>query len=129
MSAVALAAGVLVGSILGSFGIKLVATALIVIYLVALLVFQFVRSERKQPQEDEDSQAWVQNVADEYGLSDRERMVFELLAQGHGESFVAEKLGISPNTVKTHRKHIYRKLGISSREELIEFVSRFQPRS
>ncbi|MEE8716341.1 MAG: helix-turn-helix transcriptional regulator [Coriobacteriales bacterium] len=127
----ALAAGVLAGSALDSFGVKLVATTLIVAYLAALLVWQFVLSGRQREQVEaaraqagEGMQEWAARIARDHGLSERETTVFELLAQGHGETFISERLSISPNTVKTHRKHIYRKLGISSREELLDFVSR-----
>ncbi len=129
--AAALAAGVLAGSALDSFGVKLVATTLIVAYLAALLVWQFVLSGRQREQVEaaraqagESMQEWAARIARDHGLSERETTVFELLAQGHGETFISERLSISPNTVKTHRKHIYRKLGISSREELLDFVSR-----
>lgn len=37
-------------------------------------------------------------------------------------TFIAENLGISENTVRTHVRHIYEKLGVSSREELIAYV-------
>jgi LuxR family maltose regulon positive regulatory protein len=32
---------------------------------------------------------------------------------------VAQELWLSPNTVKTHRRGIYRKLGVKTREELV----------
>ena len=53
-------------------------------------------------------------------LSDAERRVFDLLLDGLSVSQVAAELWLSPNTVKTHRRNIYRKLGATTREEMIE---------
>ena len=51
-------------------------------------------------------------------LTRRERQVIELVLLGHSTRLVAEKLGISAETVKLHRKHAYAKLDISSQAEL-----------
>jgi DNA-binding CsgD family transcriptional regulator len=51
-------------------------------------------------------------------LTRREREVIELVLLGHSTRLVAEKLGISTETVKLHRKHAYAKLDISSQAEL-----------
>lgn len=62
-------------------------------------------------------------IAERYGLSNRETEVFVYLIQGRGSTFISNELFISVNTVQTHRKHIYKKLGLSSREELIDLAS------
>ena len=51
-------------------------------------------------------------------LTRREREVIELVLLGHSTRLVAEKLRISTETVKLHRKHAYAKLEISSQAEL-----------
>ena len=51
-------------------------------------------------------------------LTRREQQVIELVLLGHSTRLVAEKLGISAETVKLHRKHAYAKLDISSQSEL-----------
>ena len=51
-------------------------------------------------------------------LSPREREVAQLILRGHSTTSVGLHLGISPTTVKTHRKHLYDKLGIGSQYEL-----------
>jgi ATP/maltotriose-dependent transcriptional regulator MalT len=53
-------------------------------------------------------------------LSDAERRVLDLLVEGLSVSDAARELWLSPNTVKTHRRNIYRKLGATTREEMIE---------
>ena len=62
------------------------------------------------------------DLKDAYGLSSRETEVMELIARGHSVAVIAEKLVISENTVRTHSKHIYTKLDIHSRQELLELL-------
>lgn len=52
-------------------------------------------------------------------LSEREIDVLRLIALGHTNAEIAEKLYISVRTVETHRAHIQQKLGVSSRAELV----------
>jgi len=47
-------------------------------------------------------------------LTPREAQVLELLAAGYRHVEVAERLGVSPHTVSSHAKNIYRKLGVRS---------------
>lgn len=61
-------------------------------------------------------------IAKESNLSAREIEVFNLLAKGRGSVYIQEKLCISQHTVKTHTYHIYKKLGINSREELLTLI-------
>ena len=60
--------------------------------------------------------------ASEDPLSDREREVLRLLALGHTNQEIAEMLFISVRTAETHRAHIMRKLGLSSRAELVRYA-------
>lgn len=55
-------------------------------------------------------------------LSDREREVALLLAEGHGTASIAELLNISPKTVATHRKKIMDALGLSSIVDLAKLA-------
>jgi DNA-binding NarL/FixJ family response regulator len=48
-------------------------------------------------------------------LTEREREVLGLLAQGHTNRQIAEALTITPNTVKKHVDHVLQKLGVSTR--------------
>jgi DNA-binding CsgD family transcriptional regulator len=51
-------------------------------------------------------------------LTDRETQVINLVLHGHSTRTLADKLSISTETVKLHRKHAYAKLGIGSQAEL-----------
>ena len=55
-------------------------------------------------------------------LSDRELEVLRLIALGHTNNEIAEKLFLSVRTVETHRAHIQQKLGRSSRAELVRYA-------
>lgn len=50
-------------------------------------------------------------------LTDRELEVLRLVAGGRSNREVSESLGVSVRTVETHLRHVYRKLGVSSRTE------------
>jgi DNA-binding NarL/FixJ family response regulator len=57
-------------------------------------------------------------------LTPREWEVIDLLAEGATTPAIAAELQMSPATVRTHVKHILRKLGVHSREEAIRCVER-----
>jgi DNA-binding CsgD family transcriptional regulator len=52
-------------------------------------------------------------------LSPREKSVLELMLRGYGSNTSAEKLGIAKETLRRHRKSIYRKLDVSSQTDLV----------
>lgn len=55
-------------------------------------------------------------------LSPRETEIFILLAQGRTRTLIQEELVLAENTVKTHIAHIYAKLGIGNRQEMMDLV-------
>ena len=59
-------------------------------------------------------------LAVEYGLSDREKDVLVLLALGKARSQIKDELYISMGTVNTHISHIYQKVGVHGKSELLE---------
>lgn len=66
--------------------------------------------------------ARIDAIAREAGLTPREAEVFALLAQGRSIPYIRDELIISRETAATHAKHIYAKLGVHSRQELIDLV-------
>ena len=52
-------------------------------------------------------------------LTQREREILGLMTKGYAEKEIADMMHVSVNTVKTHRKHIYQKLHIRSRAEVL----------
>lgn len=57
-------------------------------------------------------------------LSEREREIFQLVAEGHSNKEIAELLSVSPATVETHRAHILHKLDMHSTAELVRYAVR-----
>jgi DNA-binding NarL/FixJ family response regulator len=57
-------------------------------------------------------------------LSERERQVLELVAEGRTNSQIGERLGISAKTVARHRERIMNKLDLHSSTELVKFAIR-----
>ncbi len=57
-------------------------------------------------------------------LTEREREILKLVAEGYTNNQIAERLIISPKTVDTHRTHIMDKLNMHSRAELIKYAMR-----
>ncbi len=57
-------------------------------------------------------------------LSEREREVLQLMAEGHGTGEIAGRLHVSRKTVETHRKNIMLKLELHSIAELTKFAIR-----
>ena len=53
----------------------------------------------------------------DYQLSDRERELLQMIVKGDNYKTIAEKAFISYETVRTHVKHIYKKLHVTSRNE------------
>ena len=57
-------------------------------------------------------------------LTEREREILKLVAEGFTNNQIAEKLVISPKTVDTHRTHVMDKLNLHSRAELVKYAMR-----
>ena len=64
----------------------------------------------------------TRSVSQTYGLTEREQEVLMLLARGHGRKYVADHLQVSLNTVRSHSRNIYAKLGIHSHPELMALL-------
>jgi DNA-binding NarL/FixJ family response regulator len=71
---------------------------------------------RNPPKEGEDSAFAV--------LSDRERQVLQLVAEGNATKEIADKLGVSVRTAETHRRNIMDKLEMRSVAELTKYAIR-----
>ena len=61
-------------------------------------------------------------LADDHGLTNREKDILYLLAQGRDLAFICETLFLSKNTVKSYQKTIYAKLDVHSKQEIIDLV-------
>jgi two-component system response regulator NreC len=65
-----------------------------------------------------------ENASDGIALSEREREVVKLIANGYTNPQIAEQLNVAERTVKTYRARAIEKLGFSSRAEITAYVRR-----
>lgn len=116
----------------GDFGFAhLLVLALVLVYGLSFVFFAVRFRWREPPAEPgrtasgelaEDAAGPCLAVAREAGLSVRETEVFELIVRGRDLPYIAEKLVVSKNTVRTHMKNVYAKLGVHSKQEAIDLV-------
>lgn len=94
------------------------------IVLIALSALEILRDYRLLEKRLDETSS--RKVTDEqlvgYRLTNREKEVLLFLVQGRRAAWIAQKLYISDNTARAHVKHIYQKLGVHSREELLDFI-------
>lgn len=60
-----------------------------------------------------------------FKLTNREAQIVEAVARGNTVGAIAEQLGVSENTVRTHTKRLYTKLDIHKKQQLVELVGTF----
>lgn len=126
--AMAMLAGLFLIPRLGEGGKTLLSVAWI-LYLTAIAIYYAVIAVRQtavpaaQPVSIENALGTrATELAASAGLSPRETEVLVLLARGHSYAHIATVLSLFDNTVKTHARNIYAKLGIGSREELFALM-------
>jgi DNA-binding NarL/FixJ family response regulator len=66
----------------------------------------------------------LENIASPHDMTAREREVLALIASGHANTSIAERLYISPKTVEKHRASLMAKLGVHSVAELMVYALR-----
>jgi DNA-binding CsgD family transcriptional regulator len=112
-------------------GFDLLLLSLSTLYLVYLMLSPGLRAWRSMyaPAEgDAASPAWanfvprLEQLAALHGLSQRESEIMAYIGRGYSPAFIAKKLFLSDSTVRSHVKNIYRKLEVSSREELFWLI-------
>lgn len=64
-------------------------------------------------------QSHKNNKIDEHMLTKREIEILQFIAAGYSNQIIAEKLFISPNTVKTHVSNLYKKIDVTNRVQAI----------
>lgn len=105
----------------GCFVCVLVLLAATVFEIVVYLLQTFKNShERDEPASI--PEALSVSIGKRFELTPRENEVLFALLQGRSYTNIGHKLFISKSTVKTHANHIYAKLGVSTRDELIDLL-------
>jgi DNA-binding CsgD family transcriptional regulator len=102
----------------------------IVITLVLIITYSFILTEKdlisyKGVEKDGKPGAIMQScnaIAALYSLSPREEDVMRLMVKGRSIARIQDELYMSKGTVNTHLHHIYQKLSIHTRQELLDLV-------
>lgn len=104
-------------------------TSLAFMCLLAIVLVPLVRMEfsivalTAAPPTRNEIEEICTEAATEFGLSARESEILLLIARGHTTNSMADKLVISPYTVNTHIRHIYDKMQIHKRSELLNYLN------
>ncbi|WP_162610970.1 LuxR family transcriptional regulator [Gordonibacter sp. An230] len=70
-----------------------------------------------------------ERVAREYSLTPREQEIMALVAKGRSTPRIQKALGLTAGTVNTHLAHLYRKLDVHDKQEIIDLLERPQAKS
>ena len=105
-----------------------VSNAMIYLLLFVTIALMARLSSASKPREamtSEESMARACALASErHGLTPRESEILGYLVKGYDRGFIAQSLSVSAETVKSHTRHIYEKLGAHTRLELFNAVAR-----
>ena len=128
-------AGTLVGSIVMSFvepGYRTLSLFALICAVLAIVAFAFLltedvvvditNSDPERPTGPRRFELRCREVAKAYGLSARETEVMILAAKGRTNQRIQEELGISTGTVNTHFAHIYKKLDVHDRQQMLDMI-------
>lgn len=61
---------------------------------------------------------------EKYRLTPREAEVFALIAKGYSRAYISERLVLSKETVKSYANKMYAKVGVHTRQDIIELVDK-----
>ena len=110
------------------------AVALVAVYVLCMIAFMAKRHARGNLDQAAQCEAKLEGEVPDsthekckslqmkYGLSDRELEIAELLACGRDVPSIAKKLFISENTVRTHTKNFYKKMGIHTKQDYLNLL-------
>lgn len=126
--------GLVIGSWVAGISVEGVPSTMlivaIVMYALALVLLFLsrnrmpVRIRKLNPTEGELFEQRSKTLAQKYRLTNREKDILGYLARGRSSTYIGKELWLSPDTVRGHIKNIYMKLGVHSKQELIDMVLR-----
>jgi DNA-binding CsgD family transcriptional regulator len=94
------------------------------VFFLALNLYLYWRLSHAvhRPRLSRDEGMSIESLSEEFTLSPRESEIAALLLNGLAYKVMAQTLCISPDTVKSHAKSVYRKTGCRNRQELLRLV-------
>ncbi|MDR2957538.1 MAG: LuxR C-terminal-related transcriptional regulator [Coriobacteriales bacterium] len=107
---------------LESSQIVLTLLVLATVYAVSLVLLGFPITPGIYDSIDNnhDTNDEIMIIAERYHLTSRESEILTYLVHGRSRPYIQEKLFLSDGTIKTHTSHIYHKLGVHSRQQLLD---------
>lgn len=112
---------VLEAVVFGSACVLILGAAYVVGCLVGERTEDQLRAELAQTRREQVESVY-DKLAGEYALSAREREVMGMLAEGYTRAYIREALGVSDGTAKAHIAHIYQKLDVHRKDDLLAFI-------
>lgn len=124
-----------------SFGAATLSVCVLLIFYVLTMTYTTIskRGHRGIPSTDptashkgsqtenapiDETALWCKTIAADRKLTARETDVFILLARGRDVPNIAKQLYVSENTVRSHSKKLYAKLGVHSKQEMLDLIDR-----
>lgn len=98
------------------FSILAIVIASVYLYRNRLRIASYRKNEREK----------LKIFFDAHAISQREMEIIELIIAGHSNKEIEDILYISLPTVKSHIYHIFKKLGVSSRPQLLALINRYK---
>lgn len=125
-----------IGDALGVTGAQSAALVGLIVYVLAVSTVLFLRerdfsqnrifaeldAKPLPPSMNDVIGGACKRIGSEHGLTDRETEVMRLICLGRSKAYIAESLSISENTVRSHARHLYSKLGAHSKQDLLDMV-------
>lgn len=117
---------------------RLTAMAVFFLYLLSMVMWFINSHERKRAEgraramddllkrysesQDDVRALRIEAIAEQAELTKREREVLAMMARGRDLAYICEELCLSRNTVKGYQKSLYAKLGVHSKQEVIDLA-------
>lgn len=104
-------------------------TSLLFVCLLAAMIIALLRQEHailqltKAPVGPSEIEEVCDAAIEEFSLSKREGEVLKYIARGYTVDNISKKLVISPYTTQTHVRHIYSKMHVHKRSELLDYIN------
>ena len=104
-------------------------TAIVFLCLLAICLIPLMRQESvilqltTAPSKNNEVEEVCDAAIAEFALSKREGEILKLFARGYTIDSISKKLVISPYTTQTHVRHIYSKMHVHKRSELLDYIN------
>lgn len=107
--------------------LAIIATFITAALSIVFLAFEMMKlSKAISRKQDDLYQSVLRAALENRDLSNRELQVAEYVYRGYSAKRTAEALYLSESTVNSHTRNLYRKLGIHSKQDLIQLVESFK---